>query len=98
MPSTQAAGSLDALAQPCPIDWRATRLSDAIRQMSERLGVPYVVDSSVTDAILERPVRLAATHLSGRQAFRWTVRVADLDAILVNGAMLIAEPERLPQI
>ena len=98
VPVTQAAGTLDALAQPCPIDWRDTRLSDAIRQLSDRLGVPYVLDSSVTDAMLDKQVRFAAAHLSGRQAFRWTVRVADLDAILVNGAMLIAEPERVPQI
>ena len=89
----RAAGLLD---QPCPIEWRATPLGQAVQNLAERLSVPYVLDTSVTDEMLKGPVRLVAAHLTGRQAFRWTARSVGLDAVLVDGAMLIAKPDRLP--
>jgi len=72
-------------------------VAEAVRILAERLDVPYVIDESVSNDELAKPVRLQAVHLTGRQAFRWTVRSANLDAILVGGAMMIARPERLPR-
>lgn len=86
----------EALEAVCPIDWRAVPLAEAVRELAGRLDMPYILDTSVTDEMMARRVRLAANHINGRQAFRWTVRVAGLDAALVEGAMMIAVPERLP--
>lgn len=86
----------EALEAVCPIDWRAVPLAEAVRELAGRLGTPYILDTSVTDEMMGRRVRLAAKHINGRQAFRWTVRGAGLDAVLVEGAMMIAVPERLP--
>lgn len=79
-----------------PVDWRAVPMIEAVRDLARRLDVPYILDASVTDEMTARPVRLSATHLNGRQAFRWTVRAVGLDAVLVDGAMMIAPPDRLP--
>lgn len=90
-----AAGN-NPLSESCPIEWRGVPLAQAVGELAERLGVPYILDPSVSDEMMARPVRLAAVHLDGRQAFRWTVRSAGLDAVWVEGAMMIALPDRLP--
>lgn len=91
--SAEAGPRLD---QVCPVDWRAVPLIEAVRALAEQLDVPYILDATVDEEALARPVRLSAQHLDGRQAFRWTVRAAGLDAVLVDGAMMIARPDRLP--
>lgn len=93
-----ATGSAAAeLNKILPVEWRAVPLNDAINELSSRLNTPYVLDTSVTQETLTRPVRMSATRLTGRQAFRWTVRTVGFDAVLINGAMLIAAPDRLPR-
>ena len=94
-PAVRAASSLEA---PCPVDWRAVPLSEAVRDLANRLEVPYLLDESVTEQMLAEPVRLSALHLSGRQAFRWTARVGGLEAVLVDHSMVIASPDRLPRL
>ncbi|MBI4581836.1 MAG: hypothetical protein HY718_19220 [Planctomycetes bacterium] len=84
------------MEEVCPVDWQAVSLGEAVRGLATRLEVPYLLDGSVTDGVLERRIRLFAAHLNGRQAFRWTVRSAGLEAVLVDGVMLVARPERLP--
>ncbi|MCL2329991.1 MAG: hypothetical protein FWC56_01660, partial [Phycisphaerae bacterium] len=91
------ANKLDSLDRPCSVDWVDVPLAHAMDDLADRLGLSYVLDSSVTEAMFARPIQLRAHHLTGRQAFRWTARVAGLDAIWVDGAMLVAVPERLPR-
>jgi len=93
LPMAGAAGSLDA---PCPIDWRAVSLGQAVRELAKRVGMPYILDPSVTEEVLDRPVRLTAAHLDGRGAFRWTVRAAGMEVAFVEDTVIIARPDRLP--
>lgn len=88
----------EGLDAPCPVDWRGIPVSEAVRELARRLSTPYILDSSVTDEMMARSVRFTAGHLNGRQAFRWTVRVAGLEAAFVEGTAMIAQPERLPLV
>ncbi len=91
------------LEQPCPIEWRGQSLKEALDQLSTRLGVPWIRDQAVSDQRLEARVRFYAAHLNGRQAFRWTARLAGLDAVLTSHlrgnrpVILVAEASRLPR-
>lgn len=91
--STAGAAGLEAV---CPVDFAGVPLGEAVHELAVRLEVPYLVDASVSGETLSTRVRFFAAHLSGRQALRWTARSVGLDAILVRGTMLVAEPERLP--
>lgn len=86
----------ELLYSPCPVDWAGTPLAQALSDLAGRLKAPYILDASVTDDVLQRRVRFTAAHLDGRQALRWTAKSVGLDAVLVDGAMVIAAPERLP--
>ncbi len=86
----------ESLGEPCPINWTGQPLGEAVQELAARIGVPYVLDASVTNEMMARRVRLVASHLTGRQAFRWTLRSVGLEGVLVDGAMVVAQPERLP--
>lgn len=93
----RTAGAAD-LAKPCPIDWRGVPLGQAVRELADRLDVAYILDPSVTQEVLGASVRLTAVHLNGRQAFRWTARAAGLDAVVVEGVVVIGRADRLPRV
>ena len=93
--AARAAGPLDA---PCRLDWRGVPLQQALGELAGRLGLPYLLDASVTDQTAQTPVRLFAVHLTGRQALRWLARWAGLEAVVVDGTVLIARPDRLPGV
>jgi hypothetical protein len=86
------------LTERCPIDWRAVPLAQAVRELADRLEVAYILDASVSEEMMAKPVRLTARHLSGRQAFRWTARSAGLDAVVVDGVVMIGQAERFPRV
>ncbi len=87
-----------ALDEPCPVDWRGTPLREALGQLSARIETPYVVDADAPPDRLAAPVRFAARYLTGRQVVRWLARYARLDAAIIEGAILIAGPDRIPAV
>lgn len=97
------AGSLPVLAAspldaPCQLDLRSTPLKQALDELTGRLGLPYLLDTSVTDEVALTPIRLFAAHLTGHQAIRWVARWAGLEAVLVEGTVFVARPDRLPGV
>ncbi len=82
------------LTSACPVDWRGVPAREAIAQLGARLSVEFVVDDSVDAKQLEKDIRLSASHLTGEQAFRWAARLAGLEAIEVEGAILLISPQR----
>lgn len=86
------------LNEVCPVTWRGTPLREAFAELAERLGVRYILDSSIPPAALDEPVRLSAGHLTGQQAFRWLARIGGLSAVLVDGVFLVAAEDRLPAV
>lgn len=94
----QAAALPGALDQACPVEFRGARLTDALGTLSGKLGVTYVFGGGLQPAVMEKEIRLTATHLTGQQAFRWLARLAGLEAVLVDGAFLIAPAKDLPTV
>lgn len=92
------ARAADPLDTPCQLDLRSTALKQALEELTGRFGLPYLLDASVTDQAAQTPVRLYAAHLTGRQALRWMARWAGLEAVLVDGTVLVARPDRLPGV
>lgn len=88
-----AAGPLDA---PCHLDVRSTPFRQTLDQLTARLGIPYVMDSSVMERDAQKPIRLFAEHLTGWQAIRWQARLAELEAVLIEGTVFVARQDRLP--
>lgn len=86
------------LNEVCPVTWRGTPLREALAELAERLGVRYILDSSIPAAALAEPVRISATHLTGQQVFRWLARTGGFSAALVDGVFLVAAEDRLPAI
>ena len=72
-------------------------MKEALLELSGRLSLPYILDDSVPTDVLERPIRLTARHLTGQQTLRWLARMVDLEAVVVEGTVLLAPAERLPQ-
>ncbi len=95
VPAAAATQSLDEL---CPIEWRNVPLNQAMEELSGRFHLPVLFDESVAPELSRTPVRLFTRHLTGRQAICWLARWAGLDAVFVEGGLLIARPERLPSI
>lgn len=95
VPAGAATKSLDEL---CPIEWRNVPLHQAMEELSGRFHLPVLFDESVTPELSRTPVRLFTRHLTGMQAIRWLARWAGLDAVFVEGGLLVARPERLPSI
>jgi hypothetical protein len=95
---TAARAAETPLSEPCALDLRGVPLSQALPELATRLEVPYILDASVDEAAMGRPIRMSARHLSGEQAFRWLARLADLQAVLVDGTFLVATPDRLPAV
>jgi len=95
---SSAALAADPLEAPCQLDVRSTPLKQTLDVLTARLGIPYVLDSSVTDQDAQTPVRLYADHLNGRQAIRWVTRWAELEAVLAENTFFVAQPDRLPVI
>jgi len=86
--------TLDA---PCPLDCRGVPFSQALPRLAEQLNLPYILDPSVTPDLAQTRIRMFAAHLSGQQAIRWLARSAGLEAVIIEGTILIAKPERLPR-
>lgn len=93
--ATTRPASLDAA---CPVDWRGASLAQALSELSGRLGVPCILDASVGEEAKQRRLRMTAKHLSGAEAFRWTARLAGLEAVLVDGTFLVASTDRIPAV
>jgi len=94
----QAAPTPSPLNELCPIEYRNVPLKEAIQELSGRLRVPVLMDTSVPPETAAMPVRLYTRHLTGEQVLRWLARWAGLEAALVDGSMIIGGPEHLPRI
>ncbi len=84
--------------EPCPLDLRAVPLRQALTDLCSRLGVAYLLDPAVPSEALDRPVRIAAVHLTGQEALRWVARAAGLEAVFVEETLLVTVPERLGRV
>lgn len=92
MPRAPGAG----LDSPCPVEWQGLPFEEALREVVGRLDLPYILDASVTPEAAKTRIRLLTTHLDGRQTLRWLARSAGLDAVVIDGTILVARSERLP--
>ena len=57
------------------VQWRGTSVGAALAELADRLNMRMIMDRSLRQADLDRPVRMSARHLTGEQAFRWTARL-----------------------
>jgi hypothetical protein len=73
-------------------------LEEAFSSVARRVGAPYVVDGSVDRLTLNRRIRLATSHLTGLEVFRWLARLADLAAVRADGIMIVADPAAMPVV
>lgn len=80
------------------VDWRGLPLRQALDQLARDTTIPYVIGKSVPPEAMDRRIRLFASHLNGRQAYRWAARLAGLEAVIREGVALIALPQELPRI
>lgn len=87
-----------ALIEACPVEWRGETLEVALSTLAARLAVPYLLDAGVDDDTLRHRIRMTGEHLTGEEAFRWLVRMADLEAVWVEGVFLVGPPERIPSL
>ncbi len=87
-----------ALDKPCPVEWRNTPFKHALEELTGSLGLPVLLDESVTPDALQTPVRIFAQHLTCRQALTWLARWTGFEAAFIEGSVLIADPDRLPRV
>ena len=87
-----------ALDEIYPVEWRNVPFKQAVEELAGQYSLPVLFDASVTPEIAQAPVRLFARHLTGRQALKWLARWGGVEAVFVDGSLLIARPERLPRI
>ncbi len=96
--SAPAAADPAGLDKTCPVEWRNTPFQQALEELTSPLGLPVLLDESVTPEGSRIPVRMFARHLTRRQALRWLARWAGFEAVFVDDGALIARPDRLPRI
>ena len=85
---------LPAAEGPCAGDWRGVALNKALADVGRRCGVKYLADASLPAEAMDREVRLSVRHLTGQQTARWLARIAGLDAVEVEGSLVLAAPKR----
>ncbi len=80
------------------VSYRGEPLGDVLMQLSREVGSTYIIDPHVDGELLRGRVRMAAEHLTAAEIVRWLARDVGLEAVLVEGTMLLAPPERLPVV
>jgi|GEM_PF-726766 hypothetical protein len=86
------------LEDSLPVDWRGLPLRQVLDELTRASQTTYLVDPEVPAEVMDRRLRLFATHLTVRQAFRWAARLADLEAVVREDLVLIAPPRKLPRV
>lgn len=86
----------DSLDRSYKVDWRGIPLQLVLEEISGETRWPVILDAAVQREQMDQRLRAQASHLTGWQALRWAARLAGLEAVRLEDAILVGPPSRLP--
>lgn len=84
-----------ALARDFAFSFGETPLADALADIARKAGVEVVLFPGCAEDWGEYPVTWHSERSSAARALRWVTRLVELEFRVTDGAILVAEPEKL---
>ncbi len=84
-----------ALAKEFGFDFNETPLAEALGEVARKAGVEIVLEPSALNTAGRAPISWRSEKSSAERALRWVTRLTELEFRITDGAVLVAEPEKL---
>jgi hypothetical protein len=84
----------EALGRRLDFSYSETPIEEALSDVRERSGAEVVLDRRAALLVGDQALTWSARGSTVERALRWITRLADLEYVLVDGAVLVTTPER----